>query len=911
MLSIGKLQNHTGKAAGSYYTQSVAKGREDYYLGRGEADGRWMGSGLKALGLEGEVEERAFLAVIAGRDPQSGDFLGRPPRGGERTPGFDLTFSAPKSVSVLWGLAGERVSDAVREAHDVAVASAMRFMEERAAVTRRGYLGHERIGTTGLIFGAFRHRCSRAGDPALHTHCVVANVVQGTDGRWSSLDARLLYAWGKTAGYLYQAQLRKELVARLGVEWGEAHRGTAEIRGIAPEVCRAFSQRRQEIEAWMRVMGEASAKAAQVATLDTRQSKEYGVDGATLQERWRSRGSQLGVSVESLEAVTGREHLRTVDAPQRGAIAEMLSSAAGLTQRASTFGQREVIQAWCEKLRQGGDVAEVQGMASGYLATPARVVPLGKATELRGGDVIRREDGTVVATAADQYRYSTPEMLATEQRLIELAAARADAGVARATEGATARAITNRPYLSDEQVAMIQTLTRRGDGVVLVVGRPGAGKTTALDACREAWETSGYRVVGCALAAETARTLQRESGIDSYTVHQLLSDMGDFEHGRLARDSVVVIDEASMVGTRQLLPLLEAAARDGAKTVLVGDDGQLPEIDAGGAFRGLRRRCATVELTENRRQRQAWERYALERLRGGEVAQAIATYQSRDAVVVGTNADSVRRQLVEDWWRVTHKVENPAEQPIMIAARNTDVERLNERARAMRVATGELSGPAIEVAGREFAVGDRVVAMKNARSLGVRNGTRGTVTEVDVDHRQLSVRTDEGSEVHLPESYVNRRLRHAYALTGHKAQGKTVSSAFILADDSTYREWAYTALSRGQQANRLYVIHHETGAADDLSHDRAQTIDVLAGLGRSLERTAAKTMAVDSRDVAVPDSLFEQRLDELHRRTRTIKDMRESDADISTDRGEAERHLRRSREAARQRELGHEREDDD
>lgn len=340
--------------------------------------------------------------------------------------------------------------------------------------------------------------------------------------------------------------------------------------------------------------------------------------------------------------MTGRERLRAIGDAERQATAERLFSPTGLTQRQSTFGQREAIQAWCDQLRQGGDVPEVLGLTSMYLATD--VVVIGKAQELRGRDVIRREDGRVVATGADEYRYSTPEMLATEHLLVELAAARQGADVGVAAEGAMRRAIANRPYLGDEQVAMVITLTRGGDAVAVVVGRPGAGKTTALDACRDAWESSGQRVIGCALAAETARTLQRESGIESYTVHQLLADLADPEHGGLARDSVIVVDEAAMVGTRQLLPLVEAARAHGAKVVLVGDDHQLPEIDAGGAFRGVRQRCATVELTENRRQREAWERDALEQLRSGRVAEAIAAYQSRDALVIGSDADGVRRQ---------------------------------------------------------------------------------------------------------------------------------------------------------------------------------------------------------------------------------------------------------------------------
>ena len=514
--------------------------------------------------------------------------------------------------------------------------------------------------------------------------------------------------------------------------------------------------------------------------------------------------------------------------------------------RTAAFSHREVIQAWCDQLRQGADVPAVLKMVSAHLGSPEHVVPLGKATELRGTDVIRREDGKTVAAQTDEYRFSTPEMLATEHRLVAAAVDRAGERVAVATVGAVVRAIEARPYLSTEQAVMIDIVAGGGDGVVVVVGRPGSGKTTALGACREAWEASGHRVVGCALAAETARTLQRESGIESYTVAQLMADISDPEHGGLARGSVVVVDEAAMVGTRQLMPLLEVAQRDGAKVVLVGDDHQLPAIDAGGAFRGLRERVTTVELTENRRQHEAWERDALEHLRSGDIAQAIADYQARDSVVVGANADEVRRQLVQDWWTARQQATDVAAQPVIIAARHVDVDRLNEQARALCKASGALGEASVEIAGREFAAGDRVVTTKNARGLGVLNGTRGTVTDVDERTRALTVHTDDGADVELPESYATRRVRHAYALTGHKAQGKTVSSAFVLVDDTTTREWAYTAMSRGREGNRLYVVQHEGNAVDDLSHGPARAEDALARLPRILERSTAQEMALDT-----------------------------------------------------------------
>lgn len=853
VLSIGKLRNDAvrtdaegkripGKRAGAYYVESVARGHEDYYLGRGEAPGRWIGGGCWSLDVAGEVADEGFLRMLEGRDPATGKLLIARPRNGERTPGFDLTFSAPKSVSVLWGLTGESVSDQVREAHDAAVAEAVSFLERRVAFTRRGHTGATRIDTTGLVVAAFRHRCSRAGDPALHTHCVVPNLVRGADGRWSALDARLIYAWGKTAGYLYQAALRRELVERLGVAWTDVHRGTAEVEGVPADVCRLFSKRREEILQRLEERGESTAKAAQAATLDTRHKKDYGVDGATLQERWRSQARHLRVTAADLETAAGRDRLRALDDRGVSAIRERLASAGGLTQRASTFGLREVIQGWCDQLRQGARAVDVVKEASAFVADAHHAVLLGRAEELRSSDVIRREDGSVVAVDTDEHRYSTPELLATEKALITAAMSRQNAGVGRASGGAVARAITERPYLSDEQATMVRTVAGGGEGVVIVVGRPGSGKTTALGACREAWEASGLRVVGCALAAETARVLESESGIASSTVTQLLADIADPLNGGLAAGTVIVVDEASMVGTRQLQPLLETAGSAGAKVVLVGDDGQLPEIDAGGAFRGLRQRVATAELTDNRRQRQVWEREALELLRGGETTRALAEYQSREAVIVGETATQVRQQLVHDWWAARRA----GEEPVMIAARNADVDRLNGEARALRVAAGELTGPALDVSGRRFAMGDRIVAMKNAPRIGVRNGTRAVVTGVDELRGELHARTDDGIDVRLPRDYIARRIRHAYALTGHKAQGKTVSRAFVLADEGTYREWAYMAMSRGADENRVYLVHREAASVDDTTHGTAPAPDVLDGVARGMQRSAAKTMAVDT-----------------------------------------------------------------
>ncbi len=301
MLSIGKL----GAGNEHYYLRTVAGGVEDYYLGRGEAPGRWIGAGAEDLDLEGQVDGESLAAVLGGRDPVDGVPLVR--TRSDRVPGFDLTFRAPKSVSVLFGLAEHDVAREVRAAHDLAVDAALGFLEREACGTRRGTDGVDAVDGSGLVGAAFRHRTSRAGDPHLHTHVVVANFTRTPDDRYGALDARRLYLFAKTAGYLYEAQLRVELTRRLGVEWGPVRNGIADLVGIPDTVLRGFSTRRAEIEEEMARRGVTSPRAAEIAALDTRQAKDYQVDPLTLRERWWDRATTLGLSPDILTGVVDRE----------------------------------------------------------------------------------------------------------------------------------------------------------------------------------------------------------------------------------------------------------------------------------------------------------------------------------------------------------------------------------------------------------------------------------------------------------------------------------------------------------------------------------------------------------------------------------------------------------------------------
>ncbi|MBY5161483.1 MobF family relaxase [Salsipaludibacter albus] len=844
MLNIGRM----APGGEDYYLATVADGVEEYYFGHGELPGRWLGGGADTLGLSGRVTPEQLRTVLGGRDPaDDAPLLAQRQR---TVPGFDLTFRAPKSVSLLYGLGDDDVADQVRQAHDDAIEAAVGYLEREAVWTRRGRGGAERVPTTGAVAAAFMHRTSRAGDPLLHTHVLVANLAQAADdGQWRTVDSRRLYAHAKTAGYLYQAHLRDHLTRTLGVAWTPVTNGTADLTGVPREVIEAFSQRRAEILDLMERRGETSARAAQIATLETRESKADLPDQATLRDRWADQATQLGFDPAELSAIVHSRVLEPVAGDRLAGVADELLGPDGLTARASTFTRRDVLRAWCQQLPDGSPIGRVERLADVLLDDEAGGVvaldqPDGTVQLLSSRDVIRRPDGTAVAALPDDTRYSTPDLLALEQRLVHQSTTRISAGVAIVDDATVDRVLADRPSIAGEQAAMVRRLTGSGAGIEVVIGKAGAGKTYALDAARAAWHASGRRVIGTALAARAALELETGAGIDSYTIDRLLADVEHPHHGGLAPNSVLVVDEAGMVGTRKLARLLDAAATANAKVVLVGDPYQLPEIDAGGLLRGLANRLHVIELSDNRRQSAGWERDALDHLRNGDPTTGLSAYHAAGRIHIGETVDAAREQLVSDWWhaRTEHDLDG-----VMVALRRTDVDDLNTRARTRMAADGELTGPELDVGGSTFQAGDRIVCLRNDRRLDVVNGTRGKVESVDEAARTLTIRIDVGNRpVDLPASYLDAgHVDHAYAITGHKAQGLTTDATWILGSDAMYREWGYVALSRGRHQNHLYIVADPI--PDPAGHDTVlgATGDAARRLAARLRRSQGQHLALD------------------------------------------------------------------
>jgi conjugative relaxase-like TrwC/TraI family protein len=824
-----------GPGAVSYLEETVARGVEDYYLGVKEAPGQWLGRSAARLGLDGEVDGDAFHRVLSHADPSTRARL-TDGRSDPKVVGIDATFCAPKSVSLLHALGSGEVSNEVRNAHDAAVRAAVEFYEH-AAQGRRGHGGVEVVEGEGFVAAAYRHRTSRAADPHLHTHVVVANLVYASqDGRWSALDGRPVFSWARTVGHLYNAQLRAELTSRLGVRWMAPRNGLADLEGIPRSTIDAFSTRRRQIEAALDAAGVHSAKAAQTAAYATRAPKDLSLDAQTLFDEWRSLAARHGLSRDTLDRLCGRTvgqaSVPTPGSAEVEALYEYLASPDGLTEKRSTFDVRHVIEAVCNELPNGARVDQVLELAARFLASDHVVAIDGPDRSVS----LRRNDGQVVPSGAGLCRYTTPEMIATEQRLLARAVTRRHARTGIATDARVDAAIAARPTMTSEQTRMARAICGSGAGVDIVKGVAGAGKTYALAAAREAWLCSGYTVTGCALAAKAAARLEAATGIRSSSLDRLLGNL-DTERTSLSPWHVVVVDEAAMVGTRKLHSLLDHAERAGAKVVLIGDPCQLPEIEAGGAFVALTRSLRTNELFDNRRQGDLWERRALAHIRAGDTEPALEAFRSHGRI---HDHGNVRAQLVTDWF----VARSEGRDAVMLAGTHVEVDDLNRRAREMLQARGELGLDQLVAGQRAFAIGDEVLALRNDYPHALLNGTRLQVGAIDAKHRELTAIDELGARVAIPFAYIEAgHLTHAYAMTVHKAQGATVERAFVLAQPGLTAEIGYTALSRATERTDLYL---ETGRRLEREAHSPPSVDpsTLDRIAASLRQTLREPLAI-------------------------------------------------------------------
>jgi conjugative relaxase-like TrwC/TraI family protein len=775
---------------------------------------------------------------------------------------FDHCFNSPKSVSLLVAGGGERIRKEVAAGRADALAVAIAYLQRRGIGVRRDHNGVDRLKATGGLLGvAFEHRSSRAGDPHTHTHVLVQNAAQGPDGRWTALDSDRLYAQLMAADHLYLAAERAALTQRLGVRWGpvDERSGAAEIVGLDDRaLIERFSKRSEQIHEWLAEQGLSGIKASSAAAVATRAPKDHTESEQSIYQRWARELTEQGVGERQLAEVCQGGRGRPATERELRRVLEELAGPGGLTAEASTFTRAEVVDALAKRLPVApsaqGALTQVEQLADRFIAE--RSVRVGRDRRL------------------GVERYSTPELLERERQLVAAATDRRDERCAQVRPEIVRSVLDRHPTAGADQAAMVQDVCRSGAGVVLVVGRAGSGKTWTLGLAREAFQLDGCRVLGAAPTGIATVGLGEEGFSEISTVDRLLLDLGR-KHTELDRRTVLVVDEAAMVGTRKLAPLLEHAQRAGSKVVLVGDDRQFASVDAGGGFRALRLRLGASELTKNRRQVQEWEQRAIDHVRAGRVEEAIAAYAEHDRVQAFDTRDDRDRAVLADWWQA-HQA---GEAPVIYAHRRLQVDQLNQACQRLQAEHGQLGVERLAVGDLQVAVGDRVVLGANALGrLGVANGTSAEVTGLDTRRRTLTVRTlddDASKTVMLPAWYLDaevrpgqsRRVDLAYARTDMRSQGRTEQRALLALDGKEDMQGFYVQVSRSIERTDLYLTvgPEPLGPEEAHPHPQGARLEPEQLLERVMTRDGSKTIAAD-----IPRMLDVRRLS-----TRQLRDQRD------------------------------------
>ncbi|MCB0968657.1 MAG: relaxase domain-containing protein, partial [Ilumatobacter sp.] len=806
-----------------------------YYTGYltepdGELPGHWTGRQAAAFGLAGEVSTEALESLLSGRNPMTGQVLGRElldrvDRHGNVTKavaGYDATFSAPKSLSVLWALTGD---DGLADCHDRAVDAAVAMIEKYGSTTRirsNGTRLHPDTG--GLTAAVFRQSTSRADDPQLHTHVVISAKVQTDDGRWWALDARLLKRHQQTFGYVYQSALRAELTARYGVAFDEIVNGQAEIAGVPVELLHQFSKRAHVIAVEMdqRIAdfivrtgreptdGEYAAMERETAA-DTRDHKT-GLGVPDLRSRWDREAEGAGYdAIDLVDSVrrAAREHV--VEA-QTVTVAEVLEE---LAERRSTWNRMDVLRtlAGAARPQPGHDATSwARALEAGADRVLDACIDL---DPIIGGARRRGSDGRSLLIEPVANRATSEQVLAQEERIITFAI---DAQL-----DVPAPAITIADTDLDDGQAAAAAAVAGDDRLVLVVGPAGAGKTRMLAAAVDDLHARRRPVIGVAPTGKAAAVLGREAGVAADTIAKFLRDLDQPSSGATWSDpgpgTTIIVDEAGMVRTADLDRLIDHAQRSQWRLVLVGDPYQLQAVGRGGMFAELCETGRTVELDQLHRFEHPWEATASLHLRAGD-SRALATYAEFGRIRPGTFDEHL--DAIADEWQTA----NTAGETLSITStRNEHVTAINHHIQNSRLLSADLdTGTATQIVGGTVMVGDVVATRHNDRRLrtttgdSIRNRHRWTITHTSHDGVTVTRLGGHGT-ITLPTDYVRQHVELAYATTEHGAQGDTADRSITLATNATSGRNLYVGMTRGRTDNTTLVVTE--------THDLNEAINIL------------------------------------------------------------------------------------
>lgn len=770
----------------------------------------------------------------------------------EPVAGYDLVFTPPKSYSVLWALGDEATRRAVEEAHHAAVRSSMELLENEIAFTRTGAAGIAQVETNGVVAASFDHYDSRSGDPNLHTHFAVSNKVQGRDGKWRSLDGRVLHAAFVSVSTHYGAVVKAEIAERLSGITHEARttgrdkRPVYEIAGIPRELCAEFSQRDARItdefaqllaqyrETYGRDPSPAvQHKLAKQATLSTRPEKQGLESLADKVAGWLPRAlphlAAAGYAGISPEDVPG---LVTALAVAAGAAREPAErpTAAKLAERVVDVvsSERSEWKSWHLRNEAARQIEGLDGLSPAQAAALITAVTdhaVGLSIPLDPPDVysrvpdLERSNGESIYSVHGQRQFSSAKVFEAEDRVL------------RTAEQTHAPMVTTERYqrwvetgaaagLSPDQARLVERFATGTRLLEVAAGAAGSGKSTAMQKLAELARENGITVRAAAPSAVAAEELGEKINANGETLAKLLLEAkDDLDRSSIGRGDLVLVDEASMASTRDLDRLVQICTHKGAHLRLLGDPYQLDAVEQGGLFRTLVDQTDGVELTTLHRFRDQTEARQTLRLRTGDVS-GLDWYLRHGRVHGGT-----RERLLDTIYTDWRRDREDGVTSLMMVGDNETARTLSERARLDLVVAGKVERDGVDLHNGSVAgVGDTIVSRRNDRRIRVgrgyvKNGHTWTVTGRD-EGGSLTVRNNaNGAAGILPAHYVAEHVELGYASTIHRAQGVTVDRGRLLLDRLTGRNAFYVGMTRGRAENHAYVateatvdldLHHAT-----------------------------------------------------------------------------------------------------
>ena len=813
MMRVRTLFARSARAAAEYYGKYLAKDTH-------EIPGRWTGRQAPELVLVGDVSVDDLSDVLAGLDPRTGQPLGRPlldriTTNGKTIPavgGFDATFSAPKSLSIWWGLTGD---ERLAQCHDIAVRAAASAIERYGSTTRIRSNGRRmHVDTNGLTMAVFRQSTSRADDPQLHSHVIISSKVQTPDGRWYALDARVLKKHQRTFGGLYQSVLRAELTKRFGVAFDEIDNGLAEIAGVPVGLIAQFSKRAADIDiemdqrigAFIDEIGREPTRFERAAierevSRDTRAPKT-GRSPAELRARWHAEAAAMGIDVRSLtESIATAARKAHTHEPVR--VDAVLTE---LAEHRSVWHRLDVLRTLC-------DLAPPQPGHDGTTWATA----LEEAVDTVLGDCIdldpagdagqrRASDGRSIWTEPIAAQATSEHVLAQEERIL--------------TWAMSTQLDDPQPALDIDPLGLdgaqldAASAVAGDDQLMVVVGPAGAGKTRMLDTAVFALQDRGRPVIGVAPTARGAEVLHWEANLEAETVAKLIHDLDhpspDSIAAGLPQGTTLIVDEAGMLNTADLHRLVDHVERHQWRLVLVGDPHQLAPVGRGGMFTELCNTVRTIELDQLHRFTEPWEASASLALRRGE-ASSLDLYEAFGRIRPG-RLDQHLDTIADLWLDCDRRGETLA----ITTTRNEDVAAINERIQERRATAGHLDPDTLIPIGNEWAmIGDIVATRHNDRRLRtsrgdhVRNRERWTVTATHPGGDITVSRLEGYGSTTLPAAYVAEHVELAYATTEYGAQGITADRSLTLTTPATTCRGLYVGMTRGRAENHALVITDE------------------------------------------------------------------------------------------------------